>query len=428
MKILVVGGGGREHALVWKIAASPLVKQVYCAPGNAGIAKLAECVNLKADDIDGLLEFARRESIDLTVVGPEVALCQGIVDVFQEQKLVIFGPSKEAAELEGSKVFCKNLLRRFGIPTSNYRVFNNSRQAIDYVKSAPFPAVIKADGLAAGKGAIICTTEDEAVSTLEAMMIKKVFGKAGDQVIIEEHLSGAEASVMAFTDGKSIVTMESTQDHKRIYDGDRGPNTGGMGAYSPAPVAGEHDYTRVIHEVMVPIVHALNREKKRFRGILYAGIMFTKGGPKVLEFNVRFGDPECQPLMMRLKSDIVPLMLATINEKLEDAEMESDPRPAVCVVMTSGGYPGRYEKGYEITGLDDAEVDGTKVFHAGTRREGDKIVTSGGRVLGITALGDTLEEAQKNAYAATGKINFIAAHHRKDIGSKALKKIAPSGH
>ncbi len=420
MKILIVGSGGREHALAWKIARSPLVTKIYAAPGNAGIARLAECVDIAADNLEGLLSFARREAIDLTVAGPEVPLCAGIVDLFQENRLRIFGPSREAAELEGSKVFCKNLLRRYGVPTPNFRVFNVSRAAVQFVKSSQFPLVVKADGLAAGKGAVICHTESEAVVTIEAMMEKKVFGKAGDQVVVEEFLSGVEASVMAFTDGSSIALLDSAQDHKRVYDGDRGPNTGGMGAYSPAPVASERDYGRVVREVLVPVVHAMNREKRRFRGILYAGIMFTKSGPKVLEFNVRFGDPECQPLMMRMKSDLVPAMMATIDERLGDVGLETDPRAAVCVVMASGGYPGSYETGYEITGIEAAEADGAAVFHSGTQMKDGKLVTAGGRVLSVTALGDTIRQAQENAYAAARKIEFRAAHYRTDIASKAL--------
>ncbi|HZE98163.1 MAG TPA: phosphoribosylamine--glycine ligase [Planctomycetota bacterium] len=425
MKILLVGSGGREHALAWKISRSPLLTKLYAAPGNAGIAQHAECVDISADNLEGLLEFARKNAIDLTVVGPEGPLCKGIVNLFQENGLKAFGPTKEAAELEGSKVFCKNLLRRYGIPTANYRVFNQAKAALQFAKSSQFPVVIKADGLAGGKGAVICHTESEAVVAIEGMMEKKIFGKAGEQVVVEEYINGVEASVIAFTDGQSIATLDSAQDHKRVYDGDRGPNTGGMGAYCPAPVASERDYTRVIREVLVPIVHAMNKEKRRFRGILYAGIMFTKSGPKVLEFNVRLGDPEAQPLMMTLKSDIVPIMLATINEKLADVELESDPRPSVCVVMASGGYPGAYETGYEITGVEDAEATGAKVFHAGTVLREGKLLTAGGRVLGVTAQGADLKEAQANAYIAVRKIAFKAAHFRNDIAAKALAAAPP---
>jgi phosphoribosylamine--glycine ligase len=426
MKILVVGSGGREHALAWKISRSALVTKIYAAPGNAGIAKLAECVDITPDNIEGLASFARREAIDLTVVGPEGPLCKGIVNLFEDQGLRIFGPTREAAELEGSKVFCKNLLRRYGIPTPNFRVFNQSKAALQFIKQSQFPLVVKADGLAGGKGAVICHTESEAVVALEGMMEKKVFGKAGEQVVVEEFLNGVEASVMAFTDGTSIATLESTQDHKRVYDGDRGPNTGGMGAYTPATVAGERDFSRVIREVLVPIVHAMNKERRRFKGILYAGIMFTKSGPKVLEFNVRFGDPECQPLMMNLQSDLVPAMVATIDEKLGDVELLPDPRPAVCVVMASGGYPGSYETGYEITGIEEAEAQGAQVFHGGTQMKEGKLVTAGGRVLGVTAQGMDLRQAQENAYSAVRKIRFKAAHYRTDIAAKSLQS-APSG-
>lgn len=421
MNVLVIGSGGREHALVWKIAQSPLVKKIYAAPGNAGIAKIAECVDIVADNIEGLAKFAKTGKIDLTVVGPEIPLCKGIVDHFANEKLRVFGPTKEAAEIEGSKVFCKNLLRRYGIPTPNFRVFQQSKAAVTFARSGKFPLVIKADGLAAGKGVVIAHNEDEAVVTIEGMMEKKVFGKAGEQVIIEEHLSGIEASMLALTDGRTVVTLDTAQDYKRVYDGDRGPNTGGMGAYSPAPIVGERDASRVIREILVPIVHAMNNERRRFRGLLYAGIMFTKSGPKVLEFNARFGDPETQPLLARLKSDLVPILQATIDEKLEDVEMEWDPRPSVCVVMTSGGYPGTYETGYEIEGLD-AVGDEAAVFHAGTQVKDGKFVTSGGRVLSVTALGADHADAREKAYAAVKKITFRGAHYRTDIAARVTPK------
>ncbi|MBI2930929.1 MAG: phosphoribosylamine--glycine ligase [Planctomycetes bacterium] len=425
MKILVIGSGGREHALVWKIRQSPLVTRLFASPGNAGIAELAECLDITPDNIEGLAQFAEKEKIDLTVVGPEVPLCKGIVDLFTERRLRIFGPSREAAQLEGSKVFCKNLLRRYGIPTPSFRVFNQSRQAVTYVRSATYPIVIKADGLAAGKGVVICHTEDEAVQAIEHMMDRKEFGPAGEQILVEEHINGIEASVMSLTDGRSIATIELTQDHKRVYDGDRGPNTGGMGAYSPAPIISDRDYQRVIKEVLVPTVHAMNHERRRFKGVLYAGIMFTKSGPKVLEFNARFGDPECQPLMMRLKSDLVPLMLATIDERLDklgEPTIEWDPRAAVCVVIASGGYPGRFEVGYPIEGVDEAaKMKDVVLFHAGTQRRDGKLVTSAGRVLGVGALGTTLQEAQARAYAAVKTINFTGMHFRTDIAAKAFK-------
>jgi len=423
MKILLIGSGGREHALAWKIRQSPLCDRLYCAPGNAGIASVADCIDIAPDNLDGLAAFASKELVDLTVVGPEAPLCKGIVDLFHEKKLRVFGPAKVAAELEGSKVFCKELLRRNGIPTPGFRVFTNFKQAALHAKSAPHPLVIKADGLAAGKGVVIAHNADESMAALDNMMMKKTFGKAGDRVIIEEHLGGLEASVLAFTDGKSIITLDSSQDHKRVYDGDRGPNTGGMGAYSPAPVASDNDYERVIREVLVPIVHGMNKEKRRFAGLLYAGIMFTRSGPKVLEFNVRFGDPECQALLVRMKSDIVPLMIATIDGRLEEMDIEWDTRPSVCVVIASGGYPGNYETGYPISGLEEASRSpDVTVFHAGTTLKEGKVVTSGGRVLGVTALGATLAEAQTKAYDAVKKVDFTGIHYRKDIGAKALSK------
>jgi phosphoribosylamine--glycine ligase len=423
MKILVVGSGGREHALAWKIRQSPLCDRLFCAPGNAGIARVADCVDIMPDSLDALASFAAKEKIDLTVVGPEAPLCRGIVDLFVERKLRVFGPMKAAAELEGSKIFCKELLRRTGIPTPSFRSFTQLKQAVTYVRTAQYPVVVKADGLAGGKGVVIAQSEEEAVGALEKMMEKKSFGKAGEKVVIEEHLNGVEASVIAFTDGKTVVTLDSAQDHKRVYDGDRGPNTGGMGAYSPAPVASEKEYSRVIREVLVPIVHGMNKEKRRFQGVLYAGIMFTRSGPKVLEFNVRFGDPECQPLVMRIKSDLVPVMLATIDGRLDDVALEWDPRPAVCVVIASGGYPGAYEIGYPISGLEEAEkLPDTAVFHAGTQVKDGRVVTSGGRVLGVTALGSDLADAQAKSYAAAKLIDFTGIHYRRDIASKALAK------
>jgi phosphoribosylamine--glycine ligase len=422
MKILVVGSGGREHALVWKIAQSPLVSKIYAAPGNAGIASLAECVDITVDNIEGLADFASKEKIDLTVVGPEAPLCRGIVDLFRERKLRIFGPMREAAELEGSKIFCKELLRRNGIPTAGFRVFSDPHSARVFLKTATFPLVVKADGLAGGKGAVVCGEPSEADHAVEQLMVKRVFGDAGARILIEEFLSGVEASVIAFTDSRTIAIMESVQDHKRVYDGDRGPNTGGMGAYSPAPVAAERDVERVEREILVPVVHALNKEQRRFQGILYAGIMYTKSGPKVIEFNVRHGDPECQPLMMRMKSDLVPILEAVIDGKLDQRDIEWDPRPAVCVAVASGGYPGRHEVGYEITGLAEAAAQpDTMVFHAGTLKKDDRIVTAGGRVLGVAAMGADLRSAQQAAYNAVRKISFTGMHYRTDIANRMLR-------
>ncbi|HZL73481.1 MAG TPA: phosphoribosylamine--glycine ligase [Planctomycetota bacterium] len=420
MKILVVGSGGREHALVWKIAQSPLVTKIFAAPGNAGIAELAQCVDITVDNLEGLADFASKEGIDLTVVGPEAPLCRGIVDLFRERKLRAFGPTKEAAELEGSKIFCKELLRRNGIPTAGFRVFTDPQSARTFLKTAPFPLVVKADGLAGGKGAVVCGEPSEAEAAVEQMMVRRVFGDGGARILVEEFLSGVEASVIAFTDSRTIAIMETVQDHKRVYDGDRGPNTGGMGAYSPAPVAPERDAERVEREILVPVVHALNKEQRRFQGILYAGIMYTKSGPKVIEFNARHGDPECQPLMMRMKSDLVPVLEAVIDGKLDQREIEWDPRPAVCVVVASGGYPGRHEVGYEISGLDQAAPD-TMVFHAGTMRKDGKVVTAGGRVLGVTAMGADLRSAQKAAYDGVRKHSFTGMHYRTDIANRMLR-------
>ncbi len=418
MKILVIGSGGREHALVWKIAQSPLVKEIHAAPGNAGMATLARCVDITPENIQGLAEYAGKTEIDLTVVGPEIPLCKGIVDLFEERKLRIFGPNRAAAELEGSKAFCKEILRRAGIPTPNFRIFEQAEPAFAYARSAKYPLVVKADGLAAGKGAVICHTEEEALKTIDQMMKQQIFGKAGEKVILEEFLSGIESSVMALTDGKTIVQLETVQDYKRIYDGDRGPNTGGMGAYSPAPVASERDCDRVIREILVPIVHAMNSEQRRFKGLLFAGIMFTRSGPKVLEFNVRFGDPETQAILLRLKSDLVPLLTATIDEKLEEAaeKMEWEERAASCVVLTSGGYPGHYETGYEISGLDT--LGEAVAFHAGTQSKADSHITSGGRVLGVACLGKDLADARAQTYSAVEKISFRGMHYRKDIGER----------
>jgi phosphoribosylamine--glycine ligase len=423
MKVLVVGSGGREHSLCWKIAQSPLVKKVYAAPGNAGTASIAKNVDIGAANVPELLRFAKNEGIGLTVVGPEQPLVNGIVDAFAEEKLRAFGPSKSAAALEGSKSFCKQILRKHGIPTASFRVFDNPRAAIQYVKNIPYPAVIKADGLAAGKGVVIANSEDEAVTAVRQMMDERVFGPAGDKIVVEECLTGQEASIMAITDGKDIALLETVQDHKKIYEGEIGPNTGGMGTYSPMSSLNHAEFKKVISKVLVPIVHAMRKEGMPFKGVLYAGMMFTKAGPKVLEFNVRFGDPECQVLMMRMKSDLVPIMEATIDEKLESLEGHQiawSERSAVCVVMASGGYPGSYETGYEIDGLDDAsKMNDVVVFHAGTALKAGKVVTSGGRVLGVTAMGDTIRQAREQAYEAVKKVTFKNSYCRADIARGA---------
>jgi phosphoribosylamine--glycine ligase len=421
MKVLLIGSGGREHALAWTIAKSPRLTRLYAAPGNPGIAEHAQCVAIAADNVEGLLEFARKEAIDLTVVGPEAPLVLGLTDAFLKAGLKVFGPTAEAAELEGSKVFCKNLLRKYGIPTAAYRVFTDARTALDYVKTAPCPLVVKADGLAAGKGVVVCTREPEATAAIESIMVQKAYGRAGDRVVVEECLVGPEASILALTDGKTILVLESAQDHKRLLDRDRGPNTGGMGAYSPTPVVTREDQARIEREVLVPVVHAMNHERRRFKGVLYAGIMMTSNGPKVLEFNVRFGDPETQAILPRLQSDLLELMDRVAEGTLEDATIAWDPRPAVCVVMAAKGYPGQVESGQPIGGLAEAaKVPDTVVFHAGTARKGDAIVAAGGRVLGVTAVGKDLVEARARAYAAVQAIRLEGAQVRTDIGAKAL--------
>lgn len=426
MKVLVVGGGGREHALVWKIAQSPKVKKVYCAPGNAGIAQLAECRAISAEDVNSLLELAEKERIDLTVVGPEVPLTLGIVDKFKARGLRIFGPEQKAAEIEGSKAFAKFLMKKYGIPAADFQVFADFSAAWEHVQEANYPLVIKADGLAAGKGVIICLNREEAKAALTQIMLKKSFGEAGKKVVVEEYLSGEEASFLAFTDGERILPLPSAQDHKPIYDGDRGPNTGGMGAYSPAPVVTEAVHEQVLEEIMIPAIRGLAAEGRKYQGVLYAGLMIKDERAKVLEFNARFGDPETQPLLLRMKSDIVPVLAAVVDGHLDHVEVEWDRRAAVCVVMASRGYPGDYEKGKIISGLEEAaKIPNTYIFHAGTALKEGKIVTNGGRVLGVSALGNNIAEAIKQAYEAVEKISWEGVHYRKDIGLKALRKERP---
>jgi len=421
MKVLVVGSGGREHALVWKIAQSPLVEKVYCAPGNAGIAGLAECVPIQVTDILALRRFVRENGVELTVVGPEEPLVRGIVDEFRAVGLKVFGPLQAAARLEGSKVFSKQLMARHGIPTAEFRVFNAPDRAKEYIHQVGAPIVVKADGLAAGKAAIVCKTLTEALEAVDEIMVRRVFGDAGDQLLVESSLVGEEASMIAITDGATIAVMPSSQDHKPALDGDEGPNTGGMGAYSPAPVITPELGAQIERRVLVQTIHAMNREEKPFSGILYAGIMVTEDGPQVLEYNCRMGDPETQPLMMRLKSDLVPILLGAIDGTLDKVEIEWDDRPACCVVMASGGYPGPYRKGVIIEGLGDAGLlPDTMVFHAGTALQDGSYVTNGGRVLGVTALGDTITEARERTYKAVNMIHFNGAHYRTDIGAKAI--------
>ncbi len=496
MKVLVIGKGGREHALCWKLKQSRKATAVFCAPGNAGTAVDAQNVPIDASDIRGLVQFARRENIGLTVVGPEEPLVRGIVDVFQREGLTVFGPKQEAAELEGSKVFAKELMRQAGIPTAEYRVFQSSpdaenyvlsrelalvvrsrgrstirhtlhcktagetleaidrimdpremlapgvqveleergrrrvfntrEEARDFVLGRPLPLVIKADGLAAGKGVHVCDNARQALDAIDQIMFRRVFGKAGDRVIIEERLDGRETSVLAITDGRTIIPLETCQDHKRAFDHDEGPNTGGMGAFSPTDSISPEVMEQVEREILVPAIHSLKRTRRPFRGVLYAGLMLTNQGPRVLEFNVRFGDPETQTLLVRLKSDLLELLYAAATERLADFEIEWDPRPAVTVVMAAAGYPGAHERGQAIHNIELADrIPGVKVFHAGTTLRGDssrpresRVVSDGGRVLNVSAVGDTLPDAQSRAYQAARAISFEGGWYRHDIGGK----------
>ena len=423
MKILVIGSGGREHALVWKIAQSPLVEKIYCAPGNPGTARLAENVDLKVDDLTGLLSFAKKEDIDLTVVGPELPLSLGIVDLFEEYGLRIFGARRNAALIEASKAFSKDLMKKYRVPTAAYEVFTEAAEAEAFIRRIGAPIVIKADGLAAGKGVIIAATVGEAVAAATDMLSGNAFGSAGSRVVIEEFLTGEEASFLAFTDGTHIIPLASAQDHKAVFDGDKGPNTGGMGAYSPAPVVTPAIHEKAMAEVMHPTVDGMALEKRTYRGVLYAGLMIDGEKVKTLEFNARFGDPECQPLLMRMKSDIVPVLMAVAEGDLGGMEIEWHDKAAVCVVMASQGYPGDYRKGDEIFGLEEAErIEDLFVFHAGTAFRDGKIVTSGGRVLGVTALGDTVQQAIERAYRGVAAITWEGAHFRRDIGQKAVNR------
>lgn len=500
MKVLVIGKGGREHALCWKLRQSKRVTAVYCAPGNAGTGLEAQNVAIETNDFRGLAQFARREGIGLTIVGPEEPLVQGIVDHFQRDGLRVFGPRRDAAELEGSKVFAKDLMRQAGIPTADYRVFRGAPDAENYVLSRdvslivrprgrsalrtqmcrtaaetieaidrifdprePLPGVnveieergnkrafetreaarefvlgrplgfvLKADGLAAGKGVYVCNNIREALDAIDQVMVRRVYGRAGDRLILEEKLDGQEASILALTDGRTIIPLESSQDHKRAFDHDEGPNTGGMGAYSPAPVVTPEIMEQVESEILVPVVHALKRARRAFRGVLYAGIMLTNQGPKVLEFNVRFGDPECQAVLMRLKTDLLDVLEAVVDERLDTIDLEWDPRPAVTVVMASEGYPGPYERGKVINNLEAADrMPDVKVFHAGTALRTDpglgrdgRVVTDGGRVLNVTALGADLRDAQARAYEAVRQIRFAGGWYRHDIADRAIRVLS----
>lgn len=422
MKVLVIGSGGREHTLIWKINQSPKVSQIYCAPGNAGISQLAQCINIDADNIEKLADFAQKEKIDLTLVGPELPLSKGIVNEFNKKNLRIFGPSQEATEIESSKVFSKHLMKKYNIPTANYEVFKNSEKALDYIKQQTFPLVIKADGLAAGKGVFIIKNLEQAKDALDILMKEKKFGEAGRQVVIEEFLEGEEISILAFCDGKTIIPMISSQDHKRIFDNDQGSNTGGMGAYSPVPFYTTEIKEKVCREILKPTVKGLQNEGREYKGVLYAGLILTKNGPKVLEFNARFGDPETQVVLPRLKTDLVDILNAVIEETLHKINIEWEDNAAVCVVVASGGYPGKYQKGKPISGLERLKkMKNIIAFHAGTKFQDEEIVTSGGRVLGITAWDDTISKAKEKAYEGVEKIYFKDMYYRKDIASKTIK-------
>ena len=429
MKVLVVGNGGREHAIAWKISQSPRADRVFVAPGNAGTAKDVENIEIAADNITELIQFSKQNEIGLTIVGPEVPLCNGLVDAFEDAGLKVFGPSRAAAQLEGSKVFCKNVLRAADVPTADFQEFHSAEPAERFINERyaetpdDCPVVIKADGLAAGKGAIVCGTRDEALEAIDIIARQKQFGDAGNKLIIEDRLQGIEASILAITDGQTILTLPPAEDHKRAHDGDTGPNTGGMGAYCPTPSIDDKTLRWVESSVLVQTVHVMKRKRIPFRGILYAGMMMTPQGPKVLEYNVRFGDPECQPLLLRLKTDFLDLLEATVDRKLgEIGPLQWDERPSVCVVMASDGYPGKYEKGKVIRGLEDAAaIEDVIVFHAGTRLdENQNVLTNGGRVLGVTALGDSVATAKLQAYKAIKCIRWDGAWCRKDISDKAI--------
>ena len=423
MNVLLIGSGGREHAIAWKLAQSESLGQLYIAPGNPGTAKCGRNIAISADDTDKLLDFARQNDVGFVIVGPEDPLAAGVVDVFEAAGIKAFGPSADAAQLEADKAFAKQLMRSSSVSTAEGRIFDRFSDAKAYIASRDEAVVVKAAGLAKGKGVFVCDDPADGILAAEKIMCGKIFGAAGNKVIVEDKLLGEEASILAFVDGRNIYVMESSQDHKPIGDGDTGPNTGGMGAYSPAPVVTEDLMNQIVREILVPVVDGMNRNGTPYKGVLYAGVMITGGGPRVLEFNVRFGDPETQPILMRLKSDLLQVCLAACDGTLDQISLEWDPRPAVCVVMASGGYPGDYEKGRKITGLEEAGgMQDVVVFHAGTKGEDRDIVTNGGRVLGVTALGQTIDDAKARAYRVVDKIKFDGAYCRRDIADKAIEK------
>ncbi len=422
MKILVIGSGGREHALCWKLAKSPLVDKLYAAPGNAGIYRHAELVNIKVEDIDNLVRFAKEKGVDLTVVGPEVPLALGIVDRFEAERLKIFGPTKLAAEIEASKAYAKQFMRKYHIPTASYMVFEDMKEAIRFVRNSSYPLVIKADGLAAGKGVSVANNQEAAEKVIRDIMQRRQFGAAGAKIVVEDFLTGEEASVFAFTDGKSVLPLVPSQDHKRVGDGDTGPNTGGMGAYAPVPFVSEKMQKDILDLVLEPTVAGMAEEKRPFRGLLYAGLMITDKGPKVIEFNCRFGDPETQALLPLLKTDLAVILQAVINGTLADEILEWEDSYAACVILASGGYPGEYENGKEIHGLKEVKDSDALIFHSGTRFESRRFLTNGGRVVGIVGVDEHLETAVARAYETNEKIRFEGKHFRSDIGYKAWTK------
>lgn len=422
MKVLVVGGGGREHALIRKIKESSKVDEIFCTPGNGGISYDAKCFDVSATDIDGVVDLAKKLSVDLVVVAPDDPLVAGMVDALNDAGFKTFGPRANAAIIEGSKVFSKELMQKYDIPTAEYKVFDNANDAIEYIKEKnEFPTVIKADGLALGKGVIIPENLDDAVAGVKEIMEDKIFGASGNNIVVEEFLTGPEVSVLAFTDGKCVKPMVSSMDHKRALDGDKGLNTGGMGTVSPNPYYTEELAAECMDKIFMPTINAMNQEGRTFKGCLYFGLMITPKGPKVIEYNCRFGDPETQVVLPRLKTDIIDIFEAINNETLSELDIEWSEKACACVIMASGGYPKSYKKGVEITGLTLGQLDGVTVYHAGTKIENDKLVTSGGRVLGVTALGDSLADALKKSYEAVENIHFDNAHYRKDIGKRALE-------
>ncbi len=419
MKILVIGGGGREHTIVWKLSKSPKVSKIYCAPGNGGIAELAECVPIKATDIESVVNFAKEKAVDLVVVAPDDPLVAGMVDALEDAGIRAFGPRANAAAIEGSKVFSKDLMKKYNIPTAGYEVFTDPESAIKYIEKGSFPTVIKAEGLALGKGVIIAKDIDEARAAIHDIMEEKVFGASGNRVVIEEFLTGPEVSVLAFCDGKTVVPMVSAQDHKRAFDNDEGLNTGGMGTFSPSRLYDAAKAEECMKNIFLPTVKAMQAEGRPFKGVLYFGLMMTAAGVRVIEYNARFGDPETQVVLPRLKTDLVDIIEAVIDGRLDEIEIEWEDNAAVCVVLASGGYPVKYATGYEISGLDEiAKYDDLTVFHAGTKRDGDKLVTAGGRVLGITAVAENLDAAIRRAYEGVEMVSFKDCHFRHDIGIK----------